>query len=261
MSEHLCACGQPAPDTTLCRSCADRLAADLGDVPAYAQELELTLARLTRHGRSDGSPSTTTALPIDIRASEASWVLRNTLTGWIRVLDGEGATWPEGTLTAMSRWLLARVDLLARHEEGDQAADEIGYAMRQVRHVVDRPPEQIYAGPCDTDACAADVYAKPGAQTARCRDCRTEYDVSERREWLLAAVEDILATATEIAQALPGLLERGLSVNTIRSWAYAGRLVTHGVDLQGRPLYRIGDVIHLALTTPTRQKQTPSSTS
>lgn len=256
MTEHQCPCGQPAPDATICRSCTDRLAADLGDIPSYTRELEITLARLTRYGdRGDGSPSTTALLPFDLRASEASRVLRNTLVGWIRVLDEDSGDWPADDLTAMSRWLLTRVDQLARHEAGDQAANEIGAAVAEVRRVVDRPPDQIYAGICgapldgadvatSATMCDADLYALPGRGYVTCRACGASYGVEDRRQYLLDELEGTLATATEIARGI-SRLGQPVTAERIRQWKARERLEACGVNLRGDPLYRVGDVLDL----------------
>lgn len=91
--EALCAtetCDRPVRDTTVCVSCLRELEQALGDMTALAEELDTTLSRQTAMGdRSGGSPSAIKPLPYDPRASEALWVLRNTLVGWVRELSEE----------------------------------------------------------------------------------------------------------------------------------------------------------------------------
>ena len=254
MTAHTCRCGRPAPDATICTTCAGQLARDLGDVPAYTDELDIVLTRQSRYSDQAavaGPAAAVALLPYNAAASEAGWVLRNTLVGWVRVLDEGGERWPANTVEDMSRWLLARVDELARHEAGDQAADELGAAVGQVRRIIDRPAGRIYAGPCVRECgsegtgatlCGADLYAGPGHQAVVCGACGASYDLDERREWMLARLHDQLLTAAEVARALSALGEPVTS-SMIRGYAARQRIVPHGVDSVGRPLYRVDDVI------------------
>lgn len=261
---HQCGCGQPAPDATLCRNCTDRLAKDLGDVPAYAEELEVTLTRQRATALEAGGPSASTPLPFHPTASEAASQLRAVLTGWTRVLAEHGDDWPTDTLDAISRWLLHRTDWLARHEAGNEAATEIGSAMQAVRRVIDRPADLVYAGQCGAPldgtqeattatACDADLYAKPGHQTVTCKACGASYGVDDRRGYLLDALEDVLATATEIARGV-SRLGQPVAASTIRSYRNRGRLETRGVNIRGNPTYRVGDVLDLLAAAEIRQQ-------
>jgi hypothetical protein len=103
-----CGCGQPAPDAYLCSRCTRQLRRTLADVPTLATELDTVLARATAYNDHHGGRSADKPLPIDERASEAAWVLRNTLTTWARILhDERGAELP-ATAHTSARLPLAR---------------------------------------------------------------------------------------------------------------------------------------------------------
>lgn len=257
-----CGCGAPTGDgTTLCRACTTRLAADLDQVTWLERELTTVLARQAVYGdRAGRRPSTDHPLPYDPRASEAAWVLRDTLTNVARAIAPEPT--PERPQTAadgpspsdwtdslgadlsaarIARSLSERIDTIRRHPEAYLLADEVHAAVTQARRVIDRPPAKWYAGRCP---CETDLYARPGAASVRCTGCGTTYDVAARRAELLATVEDRLATATEIARALTALATP-ITPAAIRGYAHRGRLTPRGTTVDGRPLYRVGDVIDL----------------
>ncbi|MGH3447093.1 MAG: hypothetical protein ACRDP4_05675, partial [Nocardioidaceae bacterium] len=76
-------------DAFVCGACAGQLERDLGDVPALVEDLDVALSRQAMFGDRAGGKSAEKPLPIDPRASEVGWVLRNTLSTWIRVLVEE----------------------------------------------------------------------------------------------------------------------------------------------------------------------------
>lgn len=102
--------------------------------------------------------------------------------------------------------------------------------------------------------CVIDLYAKHDADTVRCRNCGTEHDTAERQAWLLDAARDTLAHAELIGRAAPNL---GIDItpSAIRGYALRGRLAAKSVDRDGRPLYRVGDVIDLANEAMTRRAE------
>ena len=102
MTEVICAvegCDRPMGDlATFCMSCAFVFEKALGNIPAFADELDTVLARQTRYEehseRTNGGR--VTPLFFDDRASEAGWVLKNTLSTWVRLVAEErGIPLPE----------------------------------------------------------------------------------------------------------------------------------------------------------------------
>lgn len=269
MTDTLCAvCGRPVADQAyLCDRETRMLAVDLAEVPGLEPELEVTLSRQDRVGESGGGGVTKRSeepLPYSAVASEAGYVLTNTLTTWVRHVAGErGIPGPQGgpVATVAARWLLGHVQWLRHRPEAAEAYGEITSAVGMVRLVIDRHGSRLYAGPCTTPGdngvpCAADLETRPGARLIRCRACGAEHDAQHRRDWLLQSAERQLLTATELSRALPLLLGRELNVNTIRTWANPPnqRLVAHGATIEGWPLYQVGEVITLALATPMRDR-------
>lgn len=263
-----CGCGAPTGDgTTLCPRCVNRLAADLDQVTWLERELDTALARQTAYGDRVGGRAAEHPLPYDPRASEAAWVLRDTLTNVARAIAPEPT--PERPETATERlsrpgWtdslgadlsaariarsLAQRLDTIRRHPEAYPLADEVHAAVTNAKRVIDRPPARIYVGHCP---CHTDLYARPGAATVRCTGCGTTYDAAQRRAELLAAVEDRLATATEIARLLKSL-GHDITASRIRGYAHRGRLTPRGRNHEDNPLYRVGDVINLAIERKAR---------
>lgn len=155
--------------------------------------------------------------------------------------------WPAG---ARAQALIAaqNVERIVMHPECVGLLTDMRTRIAEATRVIDRPPDQWYIGQCtaqlDNGVCTRDLYAREGASSVRCPGCRTEHDVSQRRAVLLEAVENVLATATEIARAVH-LLPTPVTRATIYSYAHRGRLVQKGTSTRGEPLYRVGDVLDL----------------
>jgi hypothetical protein len=260
----LCTCGRPTPESAyLCASCKDDLWRALGDVPALVTELEVTLARQRRfETQSDGSRSTTETLPYDVAASNALHELRNELVGQVRIcFDADVSSrdyrerTPGESCASMATWLMWRIDGIATLP---YAADMLRLVriVRHCEHVIDRPPDRTFAGPCDQ--CGRDLYAKKGESSVKCHDCGIEYDLPSRREWLLRVVDDQLATATEIARALTSL-DLPVTPERIRQWTHRERLDVKGHNKLGHALLRVGDVVTLLVEQADRDTSTRSA--
>ncbi|MCI2424112.1 hypothetical protein MOQ72_42625 [Saccharopolyspora sp. K220] len=263
-------CSNPVTGGNLCGACLGRLDADLAAVADLVAELDTTIIRQARTGQRVGARPTEEPLPFNTSASEIRDDLRNVLSTWVRDLweiYGPRRQVPTGEVAAdgtpvvaaeldsldladelpdMAAWLRRHPSWIAPHQAAGELVDEILDAIGRARRAIDLPPELVYCGPCPV--CGTDLYARPDRGTVVCRGCEERHEVTERREVLLDLARDQLATAAEIARALPGLLGRELSANTVRTWAPTGRLAKRAPDAQGRPRYRVGDVIDLALS-------------
>lgn len=240
----LCAapgCDAPVQDATVCSHCAGRLEEALGDVPALWADLELTLTRQGVISQRAGGRSAETPVPWDQRASDASWVLRNTLSTWMRDLAHEREYYPPDRIDGITGWLLSRIERIRHHPAGGECVDEILEAVANARRAVDRPAGRWYLAPCDH--CDTDLYAKAGARWARCGVCGAEYDVHGRKQQMRHTLEDQLFGATDMADVLRHL---GVSVTPamVRGYAHRGRLTARGGE---RPLYRVGDVLDILM--------------
>lgn len=190
-----------------------------------------------------------------------------------------------GPAARAAHWIDRHLDQCLRHPQVGEILDELRDAVGRTRHVIDRAPTRWFAGACDLCGTAMysrpearRVYCPnancemvtsdecggmPGGVYHESGECpehtgcavreyeRTWYDVDARRAWLLDAAQDYLATAVEATVAVPALAGIEINVNTLRQ---AGRardghqpeLRTDHTHPDGRPRYRLGDVIELA---------------
>ncbi|GAA1766068.1 hypothetical protein [Streptomonospora arabica] len=244
-------CGRPSGDDAYaCTTCAETLRDALREITGedlphgLADDLDTALAKQGTKPERDGArtKASEVPLPIDVRASEAAGVLRNTLATWVRVVhEDQPKPLPVDALPAMAGWLLPLCGWLRGRDYGPECIDEITHAVQQARRAVDIPAVSVYVGPCE---CGAAVYARTGSPLGTCRECGAQWGVAEQREWMRNAAEDTLMTAAEIARATsrPSAL---VSPGTVRSWASRGRLEAHGHNERKHPLYRLGDALNL----------------
>ena len=264
---HLPGCKDTTPPGMLvCGRHADMLTDDLVDVPGLLLALEAAHGKQLHYSTTRAAPlvlpeEEESPLPFNPKASEVAGLLVDTLTRWADLIArSRGLFRPLNTPTALPVWLCSQVSWLRGAECGPEAVAKIRAVIRAARLVVDRPPDLAYAGPCggsllDDDGllqvCTADLYARPGELQVTCRVCGTRYPLAERRKWLLAKTEDMLLPATELARAIDGL---GVDVtpSAIWKWKERGRIVPHGTDPAGHPLYRVGDIMDLVNATAVR---------
>lgn len=246
-------CTQPSQDAFLCYRCGEDLARDLLDVPELVDELDTTRSRQDRIGGDNaGRRSAERALPWKEPASDAAWVLGNTLTTWARDLaETRHVDLDATTLADTALWLHNRLDWLRAHPAVEEAFGEIVAAVRNARRAVDRPAVLPYAGRCHE--CEEHMYARMDRPVVTCRACGHEHNTDRLRESLHRAVWHELRTAAEIAASLSTYLTDPLPVSTIKTWIERKQLVPKGRDAQRRPLYQVGDVITLAVSRPTRR--------
>jgi hypothetical protein len=258
-------CDLEAPNGRLCNQHHRQLERDLAEVPALVAELETTRtrqARITTTGSGKRDKGEDQPMPINWNGTISHDALIGTLLSWVRVIvETDQLDGPDETPHAMAAWLLTHIGWTRTHPLAGQLADEIGFAVAEVRRTIDRPADRIYAGPCWADVngqqCGTDLYGKPAARVITCPVCGTDYDVTARRDWLLAAVDDMLMAAPEIARALPDLLGYPLTPSVIRQMVFRRQIVAHGLDWQGRQTYRVGDVVAVITERAARQAKKP----
>lgn len=157
-----------------------------------------------------------------------------------------------------ARFLLTQLEWIRHRPEAADVVDEVSAAAATLRRCVDAPPKLTYAGPCwelidGDERCEVELYAVEDAPTVRCIGCGTAHDMDQRRRWLLGEAQDALANAATIAAGLSSLNQQVTS-SMIRNYADRGRIVAHGRDRDGRPLYRVGDVLDVLVDIATRKK-------
>lgn len=245
-----CTCGKPTPETTyVCSDCTSDLRATLLNMPVLLEDLTLTMSKQRRFGDPvGGGKAADTGLPFNMAAANVLHELRYELLATVRlcltsnVPSGHDLVrQPAAQPAAMAAWLLDRVDGIVGQPWAPGALRVVGIAAR-AEYVIDAPAERTFAGPCDQ--CGNDLYARAGKLRVTCHDCGLAYDLVARRKWLLTMVNDRLATATEIARALTSL-RVPVTAERIRQWKHRDRIEPKSHDRLGRPLFRVGDVVHL----------------
>lgn len=234
-----------------CGSCIGRLSADLRAVPELAFELEVTRCRLDNLGVDPGK-SYETRLVWSESASEAIYVLANTLGTWARDLwETNGSDQFPAELNdspaSLAMFLLRYPTRLAGHPAIDELDDEVRSAVKLARHTIDRPHDtRIFLGRCSLDDpengdCERELYAHRSQEEVTCM-CGATWSVVQRRDWLLAQAEHETATAATLA----GLLTRlGVEVTAkdIQDAGKRGALIPAWIDPHRRRMYRVSDVL------------------
>lgn len=269
-SQNECACGKPARDNaTLCDHCKAELEVALGNVPAIVEELDISITGQRSTPIVSGSPSATRGLPWHEMAAEAMRELRSILVLWTRLCDeehvGSGPTnLPADNLPAISRWLLHKVEGLARHDAGQEALDEITSAMAECERVIFwKRKSRTYLGPCGQrvegedgvvlmESCTGEVYAEEGAQVGECDDCKQGVTVVIRQAELNRRLDDRLCTAAELARlsTILGLdAPRDVVRKKIHYWHRHKRIAARGTvdervggSVAEAPTFRYGEV-------------------
>jgi hypothetical protein len=183
----------------LCEQHVWELEQALAEVPALLDELKVTLTRQDKlgAGQRGGKPTKASEqpLPYDVRASGKLDDLRVYLVGWVRdVAETHGQEYPPDTLRAMSRWLLARLELLATYSAADDIHAEITDAVRAGWRAVDRAATRtrFVVGPCPelggAAACMGEVWAYIPTRVEEravmvCAECGATW---ETHQWLRA---------------------------------------------------------------------------
>jgi len=222
----------------------------LAALPTLLDELDVTITRQSRMVAANGARPTERPLPYAVEASRAHAALAEALTRWAGVYGvarfGTGIA-RSGAPRACARYLVAMLPAVARHPDAGQMSNELGRHAERGRRMIDRPPDVMYVGICSAGGCDRDLYAHVDAPMITCPQCGAGHDVAERRQVMLNAVEDELATTVEIVRAVATYGPDGavLRVATVSKWRQRGRLVIRGVSRRGEPLYRVGDVLDL----------------
>lgn len=223
MTNQTCAtgCGRPTREVRLlCDHHVWEVEQALAEMPALLDELQNTFTKQTRmtDGKSGDKPTKgkIRPLPYDVRASDALERIRVVLVGWVMDLyDSSGIhgpacqscshssclaiRWhvlPPDTLRGMARWLLSRLNDIARHSAADDIWEEITDAVTHGWQAVDRAATKtrFIVGPCperspaDGASCPGEVWAYiPTSEDRKARLSCAECDTTwETHQWLRA---------------------------------------------------------------------------
>ncbi len=244
----------------ICPDCVQELKQLLGSVPELLRDLDVALSRQSRIGTPSGRKGHERPLPYDPAASEATAVLlAHTITRWAldvwrhaRMIPGQGwgATRPPDNPVV---YLVAVLDRIRTRRYAATMLDEIRAAVTNAREVIDLSKDYLEAGTCPT--CSARLLARPGDVQITCRRCGARWGVQERRSVMLADAEGRWLTATQCERLVDVFLRHGTTdrirkrvpAGSVRGWASKGLIEPRGLNEQGSPLYRLGDVLDRAL--------------
>lgn len=252
-------------------------------------ELVAAYSRESRSGR--GGKASDTLLVWHEKAGELRKQLIATLVRYVRlVADARGITLPADVAEranplTLASWLERHVAWLRHQQAGAAAVTDVHRLVTSITRIIDPLDDRQFIGLCTARPLAADdcscschtkvkqrllcdapavchhkgaicgtsLHASMTTVEIQCPTCRQTYAVAEHRQWLLDALEGVLATATEIATALTSL-EMPVTPARIRQWKHRGRIEVRGYrprrvdvdpaedDTSGDPLYRLGDV-------------------
>lgn len=221
---------RPAPalrdDEYLCRGCARTAERILGDLPSLTRDLETTVTRQDR--TSGGSKRTAGAerpLPVNLTASDRGREVLALLFEWADFVAGWhrakglpilAAHRPLTELVPHAVAILLRnADWIRSNEQGPDLARALHCIRRDMRRLIDRRPERLYAGPCQADLgydpelrydCRLPLYREWGADAIACdghtpnmvpgqwvpSGCGHTHPAAERATWLIAQVQEQL---------------------------------------------------------------------
>ncbi|AGL13862.1 hypothetical protein [Actinoplanes sp. N902-109] len=258
-------CPRPITDTAFGDTvCTAELARSLDELAALLPEVGITVAKLARLTSGGVRPAgAEPQLPYDAGAAERGRALQGELVTWARLVHEESGrplpASPSGS--GLARYLGQAVEWARYRQFWPELHAALMPLSRAASRLVDRPADRVYLGPCGADvkdqdeSCRADVYARPQAAVGTCKACGATHEVATSRQWLLGALEGVLARPVEIAGVLRGFGHAKVGYSTIASYVASGRLQPRGTDQAGRPRYRVGDVLDLRYPdrNPTRQ--------
>lgn len=247
-----CGCDRPAPDgLSLCPLCLREWVDLLAQVPTVVRDLDDTLigARspsLQPGGRGKAEPRWA--------AAGARARIRTHLVSYARMLGYShmrlAGRRPEILLAA---WLTDHRADLARHPDARYAVEDLRRHMVHAEQVIDNPPAPAYLGACPVPGCDGGIYSRHGSDLAVCRVCGAAVPAAERRDALLAELDDRLVTAAEAARLCTylGLRDSRERVRVrLNTWHKRGRIKPEVTDPEVR--YRFGIVWRLLVAEEER---------
>lgn len=245
-------CGEPLGDRFLCVRCTVKLAKSLRDVPLLVGALDDSMAMLTKRGPWIGDFTTSGGgeqpLRVDLKASALADELHQRLAWTVRELCEERGREYGGVYASipLALWLAHSADSIALSDHAVDTYKDLKRILGQCWRHVDRPEDLIFLGPCNTNECLADVYAKAGDAVGVCEGCKSAHDVAYRRRWLWSQTEDSLASIDVIVLASPTIYGEKVTPARFKVWRARDKII--GVPCaDGQTRYRLGDVTALLL--------------
>lgn len=268
-------CRTPVTSTTLCKPCRETAEQILAETPWLIDEVRNAYTRQSRFGQPRSrSKALVTPLLVNLSASNVASRIATVLDTWqSRAADHLGEPVRHPSPVASGHYLLRALTdhRLNAWADAGKMLDDLKDIRRDALRVINPPPDKWAAGPCNAPdvtpdgqpgECGAGLYATVGAPTVTCDKCAAEYDVADRRAWLLKNADDEQVTITVAVRALVTLSDdahsAGLLHQRIRQWAHRNQLMPkrHAYeDSERYALYRFGDIRDLLATAARRDQE------
>ncbi len=129
----------------------------------------------------------------------------------------------------LASWIVRHRSWVTGHPAADELVDELTEALKAAWRTIDRQPGRQYLGICSAELedgfCTEDVYGREDRALAVCQSCGTEHLAADRREVLMAALEEQLVEVRDLAGILVNYAGRNVSTSAIRNLKHRGRIV------------------------------------
>lgn len=190
------------PGLRLCRSCVDRLARRLGELPGlYERAVRALNASVRTNERVAGGR--TPGIPLNTLAVEARAEVPALLSSWAQlVVDERRVAPPPRTVVAMAGYLAMHLSWLAAHPAVGDFAEEVRSAHAAlVRLLEPRDSRRVGLGSCPMRDCAGTIAA--ALRTGRAGDRPSDVACSANPEhrWPSATWGQLHRMRTTVAGA------------------------------------------------------------
>jgi hypothetical protein len=172
----------------------------------------------------------------------------------------------------VAMFLLRTAESIRFNIDGPEIAGDVQFLIDALQKARDRRAPECFAGRCDAPdvrvdivagttisphvaACGAEMFYRFEDTEVKCPACGAVYDVVERKAFLVESMAEEWARPKVIANSLSSL-DLGVTAATIDLWVHRakarreknkplepGDFFQLGIDDDGKPLYRVGDVI------------------
>jgi hypothetical protein len=229
-------CGCSTPSGLLCHDDTAAVETMLAAVPQLIEQLNVAVSRQAKveSGGKSGKGSAHEKSPVN-------W-------GVAAVRDSlliELALWGDD------------IDAIRRHPQAGEIASGIGHAIKRAYSAIDRMRDRKYLGRCMnklTEAvCQEEVWVLPGARAVRCKACKFEHNVANRRADMLEMAEDMIVTPREASRYIGEVGGMEVGHQRIRNYLDRKRIpLRPSVDDVQR--FRLGDLLELLRTDAARHE-------
>ncbi|WP_238815621.1 hypothetical protein [Nocardia brasiliensis] len=239
-------------------------------MPWLAHQLQITLTRRDKLGGPyrDGGRTSERPLAYNAEASDAAWVLRDTLRVWTEELSTHigiafAPVWTHHraefigplrpgekrlptsyrpTAVDYAGWLAHHIARLQQLPDAARLQDEIAYACRAAAFTVDRREGAVFAGPCPCGV--GGLFGRRDSDRLHCRSCGAKVARRENDVRVYEQLGQRFLPASDMVIAVQAALGVAVSRKRIHDLSYRRHNPVRRVtDTTGRKLYSAADVL------------------